>query len=307
VLRRIVGRAFAPRSVDAVEPRIAAAAHELLDRAQGELDVIDELAYPLPITTIAALLGVAAQRWADFVRWAEAITSFAGTFTADPARRAAFATALDELGTYFREVIERHRRTPTDDIIGALVAAEPDGTALTTDELIDFCALLLINGHETTKTLIVNAVLCLQRDPALLARLRADPALLPATIEEVMRFLPPFGGTDRFTTTATSIAGHDVAAGARVVPIIVSANRDPRVFDRPHHFVPDRDPNPHLSLGHGVHFCLGAHLARREARIVLEAMLARLPGEWALPDERFTTETTPVGIDVTGLALRWDG
>jgi cytochrome P450 len=281
--------------------------HELLDRAQDELDVIDGLAHPLPIATIAALLGVEPQRRADFVRWAEAISSFAGSFTADPARRAAFATALDELGTYFREVIERHRRTPTDDVIGALVAAEPDGAALGTDELVDFCTLLLINGHETTRTLVVNAVLCLQRDPVLRARLRADPALVPAAVEEVLRLLPPFGGTDRFTTAATSIGGHAVAVGARVAGVVVSANRDPRVFDRPHRFVLGRDPNPHLSFGHGVHFCLGAHLARREARIAVEAVLARLPGEWALPAERFTTVTTPVGIDVTGLALRWDG
>ncbi|MGI5126071.1 cytochrome P450 [Pseudonocardia sp. CA-107938] len=307
VLRRIVSRAFTPRSVAAVEQRIVATAHGLLAGSRDELDVVVDLAHPLPIATISALLGVEAERQADFVRWAEAITSFAGAFATDPARRTAFVSAFAELGDYFRDVIEEHRRSPADDVIGALVAAEPDGTALSTDELVDFCALLLINGHETTRTLIVHTLLCLQRDPALLRRLRADPELVPAVVEEVLRLLPPIGGTDRFTTATTSIGGHTVEAGTRVVGMVVSANRDPRVFVRPHDLVPGRDPNPHLSFGHGVHFCLGAHLARCEVRAAVDAALARMPGEWWLPPDRFTTRRTPVGIDVTGMALKWGG
>ncbi|MFC4950486.1 hypothetical protein [Pseudonocardia sp. GCM10023141] len=132
VLRRIVSRAFTPRSIAALEERIAATAHELLDRAGPRLDVVEGFAYPLPIATIGALLGVEAARQPDLVRWTEAITSFAGSFAADERRRAAFAAAVRGLGTYLRDVVEQHRRHPTDDVIGALIAAEPDGTRLST-------------------------------------------------------------------------------------------------------------------------------------------------------------------------------
>lgn len=263
--------------------------------------MIDRLGHPLPVHTIATLLGVEPARQPDFVRWTEAITSFAGAFTQDPARRAAFETARTELTDYFQEAFAARRARPRDDIISVLLAAEPDGTRLTEDELLNFCTLLLINGHQTTRTLLVNTVLCLSAHPDAPAALRADPALLPGAIEEVLRFLPPTGGTDRFTTVPANIAGHAIEAGSRVIIMILSANRDPRMFTEPNRFRPDRAPGHHLSFGHGVHFCLGAHLARHQVAIATGLLLHRLPGPWSV--SRIETARTPVGIDVLDLAL----
>ncbi|MFC3449276.1 cytochrome P450 [Amycolatopsis speibonae] len=280
VLRRIVSQVFTPRAVASLEPVITAKVHALLDAAGPDFDLIGEVAYPLSVHTIAGLLGVRSSRWPDFVRWTEAITSFFGTFTADEARRTAFDRALAEMSAFFREESER-----PSGIIATLMASD-----LTEDEVLGFCALLLINGHETTKSLLVNSVLCLASRP--------KPADLRRAVEEVLRYLPPTGGTDRFVTRPTTLGGRELQPGQRVVAMITAANRDPEVFADPHTFDPDRAANPHLSFGHGVHFCLGAHLARMEVRIALAALLER--------SRRITdldTHRTPVGIDVVKLAL----
>ncbi|MFF4189854.1 cytochrome P450 [Nonomuraea sp. NPDC001831] len=301
LLRRLVSRAFTPRAIQSLLPSITDTVRTQLAGVDGELDVIGRLGHPLPVRTVAALLGVEPDRQPDFVRWTEAITSFAGAFSEDPARRAAFRAAHAELAEYFGEVFAEHRTRPRGDVIGALLTAEPDGSRLSDEELLDFCTLLLVNGHESTRTLLVNALLCLAAHPEAPARLRADPWLVPAAVEEVLRFLPPVGGTDRFTTGPARIAGHPVEAGRRVVAMVLSANRDPRVFAEPHVFRLDRTPNEHLSFGHGVHFCLGAHLARHEVAIAVHALLHRFPGPWSL--SRIAIGRTPVGIDVLDLAL----
>ncbi|MET9344727.1 cytochrome P450 [Nonomuraea sp. NPDC003804] len=144
-------------------------------------------------------------------------------------------------------------------------------------------------------------MLCLAAHPDALARLRADPGLVPDAIEEVLRFLPPIGGADRFTTGPAGIAGHAIGTGQRVIAMVLSANRDPRVFAEPEEFRPDRTPNEHLSFGHGVHFCLGAHLARYELAVAVHALLRRFPGPWSVG--RIATERTPVGIELLDLAL----
>ncbi|TDD75371.1 cytochrome P450 [Actinomadura darangshiensis] len=301
LLRKLVSRAFTPRATQTLLPSITDTVRAQLAGVDGELDVIGRLGHPLPVRTISALLGVEPVRQPDFVRWTEAITSFAGSFTQDPARRAAFRTARAELSAYFREVFADRRDRPRDDIISVLLAAEPDGSRLTDDELLNFCALLLINGHETTRTLLVNTVLCLTAHPDALAELRANPDLVPTAIEEVLRFLPPIGGTDRFTTGPAGIAGHAIDPGQRVIAMILAANRDPRVFADPDRFRPDRAPGEHLSFGRGVHFCLGAHLARHQVAIAVRALLHRRPGPWSVG--RIDTARTPVGIDVLDLAL----
>ncbi len=279
-LRRIVSQVFTPRAVSALEPSIAAKTHALLASAGATFDLIGEMAYPLAVHTIASLLGVRPSRWPDFVRWTEAITSFFGTFTADETRQVAFHQALTEMGAYFRAEFAR----PTG-IIATLTASD-----LTEEELINFCTLLLINGHETTKTLLVNAVLCLAAQP--------KPADLRPAVEEVLRYLPPTGGTDRFVTRPTTLGGQELQPGQRVVAMITAANRDPEVFADPHTFDPDRTTNPHLSFGHGIHFCLGAHLARMQVRLALTALLDR-PRRIVDLD----THRTPVGIDVLELTL----
>jgi hypothetical protein len=261
-----------------LEPLITARVHALLASAGSTFDLIGEVASPLSVHTIADLLGV--QRLPDFVRWTEAITSFFGMFTADEARQTAFHQAVAEMSAYFRAESER----PTG-IIATLTASD-----LTEDELINFCTLLLINGHETTKTLLVNAILCLASQP--------KPADIGLAVEEVLRYLPPTGGTDRFVTRPTTLGGHELQPGQRVVAMITAANRDPEVFADPHTFDPDRTANPHLSFGHGIHFCMGAHLARMQVRIALTALLDR---PWQIAD--LDTHRTPVGIDVLKLTL----
>ncbi|MEO6086973.1 MAG: cytochrome P450, partial [Umezawaea sp.] len=185
--------------------------------------------------------------------------------------------------------------------ITTLLAAEPDGTRLTDGELINFCTLLLVNGHETTAALVTHAVLWLGNDPVALADLRANPDLVPGAVAEVLRLLPPVGGTDRFATRRTTIGGHTVEAGQRVVVDVVAANRDPAVFADPHEFQPRRDPVRHLSFGRGIHFCLGAHLARLEAELGVRALLTRFPGPWRPPVADL--RRTPVGVDVVELTL----
>jgi cytochrome P450 len=283
-LRRIVSQVFTPRAMSSLEPLIAETADSLLARAGSTVDLINEVAYPLSVHTIAGLLGVEPSRWPDFAHWTEAITSFFGTFTADKAREAAFHQALAEMAAYFHEEFQRPRG-----IIATLHAAD-----LAAQELIDFCALLLINGHETTKTLLVNSVLCLACQP------KPRPGEIPGFIEEVLRYLPPTGGTDRFVTRPTVLDGQELLPGQRIVAMISAANRDPSVFPNPHRFDPTRSPNPHLSFGHGVHFCMGAHLARLEARIALTALLERgFP--WQITS--MATNRTPVGIDVVELTV----
>ena len=281
-LRRIVSQVFTPRAMESLEPSIAETAGSLLARVGTTIDVIHDVASPLAVHTIARLLGVKPSRWPDFVRWAEAITSFFGTFTDDDARRAAFHRALAEMAAYFHEEFQQPHG-----IIATLHAAD-----LTEQELIDFCALLLLNGHETTRTLLVNAVLCLATHE------RPQPEELPGAVEEVLRYLPPTGGTDRFVTRPTVLDGQDLQPGQRVVAMITAANRDPSVFPDPHRFDRTRSPNAHLSFGHGIQFCLGAHLARLEARIALTALIARgFP--WHIAG--IATTRTPVGIDVVAL------
>jgi len=225
---------------------------------------------------------------AAFIRWTDAITSFFG----QPEARPAFTEAVAELRDYLRTV------PASDGIVAALRAS-----GLTADEIVNLAALLLINGHETTKTLLVNAVLCLAEHPSQLAALRAEPDLVPSAIEEVLRFRPPAGGTDRFTTRAGTLGGQPFAAGQRIIVSISAANRDPAVFPAPDTFDVRRSPNPHLSFGHGIHFCLGAHLARRQAAVALRAMLARLPGPWSV--DGLVTRDSPVGTDVLALRLVW--
>jgi cytochrome P450 len=254
----------------------------VLGRVGSSFDLINEVAYPLAIHTIAGLLGVESSRWRDFARWAEAITSFFGAFATQELRQAAFEQALAEMEAYFHAEFERPRG-----IIATLVAAD-----LTEQELVNFCTLLLINGHETTKTLLVNAVLCLASRP------KPTVDELPGVIEEVLRYLPPTGGTDRFVTRPAVLDGEELRPGQRVVAMITAANRDPLVFRDPHRFDPTRSPNPHLSFGHGVHFCMGAQLARLETRIALTALL-----EFPWQITALETNRTPVGIDVLKLTL----
>jgi cytochrome P450 len=302
-LRSLVTQAFTPKAVDALAPRIAALTDELLEgiAARGSADLIKELAYPLPVIVIAELMGIPPQDRERFKQWSDVIVSQTRTGSENEDHHA----ATMEMTEYFLALIDQRRSRPGQDLISTLLAAEIDGQKLTVPELLGFCALLLVAGNETTTNLIGNAVLCLAEYSGTMDRLLTEPALLPQAIEEVLRFRSPVQSMYRTAVAETTLGGELIPAGAPIVAWIGSANRDERQFQRPAEFDVDRGQNRHLAFGHGVHFCLGAPLARLEARIALGALLSRLPGlflDQGAPLERM--ESTII-YGLKGLPVRW--
>lgn len=269
-LRALVSQSFTPRVVAQLEPRITAIVQALLDQvaARGEMDLVDELAFPLSILVIAELLGVPSSDRELFRAWS---VESAGL---DPARR---VVALQELAHYFRELITQRRQEPREDLVSALLRAEIAGECLPEEELLGICLLLLIAGHETTIGLISNAVVCLDEHPESLQELTVYQELLPSAIEEVLRYRGVVHLTSRVALVDTTLAGQQIKAGDKVVPFFAAANLDERQFRQANTFDIRRTPNRHLGFGHGIHFCLGAPLARLEARIALGMLLERFP------------------------------
>ncbi|MFJ9853449.1 cytochrome P450 [Streptomyces sp. NPDC101150] len=274
--RTLISQAFTARTVSGLEPRITEIVHELLDEAEGaeRFDLVRTLSFPLPVTVIAALLGVSADDRPLFRKWADDMFSANFDKPFDPARIKEVEDAAVPMHDYLLEHVRLRRKEPKDDLITRLVQAELDGERLDDEEAVTFAALLLIAGHVTTTLLVNNAVRCLDENPHLFASLRADPAGIPALVEEVLRYRPPFLGVPRMTTEDVVLGGETVPAGSVVVPSLLAANRDPARFPDPDRFDPARD-NTHIAFGHGIHFCLGAPLARMEARIALGILLDR--------------------------------
>jgi cytochrome P450 len=268
-LRSLVAQAFTPKAVAELEPAIRKLAHQLLDAVieQGEMDAIKDFAAPLPLLMINQILGVPKEDQPQVRQWCMAYVQ---------ATTPAAWQARSDLLAYFNNLQELRRKAPQDDLISALLAAQIDGQHLTAAEVSGFCLLLIIAGNETTKNLIGNALLCFDEYPAALAQIYAEPALLPGAIEEVLRYLSPTPSFPRVARVDTLIEGQTVKAGQWVMSWMMSANRDPQVFPDPNRFDIQRSPNPHISFGAGVHFCLGAPLARLEARVGLSAMFERL-------------------------------
>ena len=307
-LRDLVNAAFTPRRVAALEPRLAAITSELLDDAlgSGRLDIIDDLAYPLPVIIIAELLGVPPADRALFRRWSDLIVRYLGQELVETALPDDLLQAQTEFREYFGEGIEEHRRRPSDDLISALLAAEIDGATLTPEELLTFCILLLVAGNQTTTYLIGNAVRCLIEHPAEAERVRADRSLIPSLIEEALRFRSPVQATLRFVKRETQLGGQTLPADARLVLWLASANRDAAEFPDPDRFDATRQPNRHLSFGLGVHFCLGAPLARLEAKVALDALLRRLPAFTRANDDPYEPVENFVMHGVRHLPLALD-
>ena len=294
-LRTLVSQAFTPRVVEGLAPRIQALVAQLLDAVadQDRFDLVESLAYPLPIIVIAELLGIPAEEHLLFQEWASVL--FSGDQLGEAPDAADIERALEaiaptvrEMNGYMLEHIGNRRAHPGDDLTSRLIAAEVDGVGLRDQQMVGFVALLLVAGHVTTTALLGNAIVTFDRNPGTNEALRADPGLLPGAIEEVLRWLPPFPELGRRVARPVVLGGHELPADTMVMTHLGAANRDPSRLGTPDVFDVTRNPNPHLTFGHGIHFCFGAPLARLEARIALRAL-----------QKRFRTLTIPSYEDVT--------
>ena len=275
-LRGLVSQVFTPRMVEKMEPRFREIAAELLDPilAKGECDLVEALTYPLPVIVISEILGVDPAHRADFKRWSDGVVSGAGgNPNADP--ESIDGGVFAEMRDYFERMCEERRQRPREDLISGLVQAEIDGEKLTFNELFQMLLLLLVAGNETTTNLIGNAMLEFMDQPAELARVEANHALIPSAVEEVLRFNSPVQGTMRRAARDIEFHGRQVKQGQGMVVFIGAANRDPKQFADPLTFDVSRTPNKHLAFGMGIHFCLGAPLARLEAKIALDELFKR--------------------------------
>jgi pimeloyl-[acyl-carrier protein] synthase len=277
-LRNLVNKAFTPRMVEQLRPRIESISANLVERLaeRPEADLVAELAYPLPVIVIAELLGVPTDHRERFQEWSAVLVRGLDPFVDAETEQAVFE-ARQALAGFLREVIDERRHEPADDLITAMIAAREKGDLLDERELVAMCNLLLVAGHETTVNLIAGGTLALLRDRDQLELLRAQPELARTAVEELLRFSPPVQWTGRVAAAGLEIDGRRVEPGQTVVGILAAANRDPAVFDEPDRLDVTRDPNPHLSFGRGIHFCLGAPLARLEAQVALPMLLGRFP------------------------------
>ncbi len=277
-LRRLVSRDFTPRRIRELEPRIREIAAGLLDEVarKGEFEVMADLANPLPVMVIAEMLGVAPEHYATFKHWSDTIVAGDNTLPGTP-MPPEFHDARDKLREYFTAEIEKRRGAPGPDLISALVAAHEESDALDADELLAFVLLLLLAGNETTTNLIGNGMLALGRHPDALAALRRNRELVPRAIEEILRYDGPVQSTVRFPREDVSLGGTRIPAGTGCFVILAAANRDPSQFTEPEKFNITREPNDHVAFGEGIHFCIGAPLARLEGAIALGTVLDRFP------------------------------
>jgi cytochrome P450 len=276
-IRGLVSKAFTPRRIAELTPHIEGICERILDQAaeRGELDVVSELGFELPVTVICELMGVPLEDRHRFGPWANAASRLLDSEAlTDEEFQAGVAAAL-QFSEYFTGLFAERRRSPGDDLISALLAVEEAGDQLSPDELMSITMLLFIAGHETTMNLIGNATVTLLGHPDQLALLRREPNLLGSAVEEVLRFDGPVHLTGRISTCETTLAGTTIPQGSLVMTLLSAANRDPAEFDRPDEFIIDRSEPHHLTFSHGIHFCLGASLARAEGRVAIGQLLSR--------------------------------
>jgi cholest-4-en-3-one 26-monooxygenase len=283
-LRKLVNRGFTPRMVSLLEPRVRELTEQLVDQvaARGASDLVRDFAVPLPLYIIADMLGIRREDFDRFHDWSDRLIAVAGNYD-DLAKVEDSSRAYVEYGTYLKDVFEERRGAPREDLVTILVQAQQDGMlaedeeAMENDEIVMFMTLLLVAGNETTRNAISGGMLALMENPEERDLLRRRPELIDSAVEEILRYVSPIICFRRTATQATAIRGQAISAGERVLMLYQSANRDEAVFADAERFRVARDPNPHVAFGIGTHFCLGANLARMELRVMVQALVERLP------------------------------
>lgn len=287
-LRDLVNQAFTPRAIEALAPRIQEIADDLLSShlAKGQIRMVHDLATPLPVIVIAELIGVPTSDRDKFKEWSD-IQVKGARDDSDEAFQELMAEKAknhEELSNYFTAIMEQRRVQPEDDLISLLLAAEIDGQKLTDKEIVGFCILLLAAGNETTTNLITNGVRILAEQPQLQQQLREHPEMIQTAVEETLRYYPPIVAIGRVAKETVELGGQTIQAGDQVISWVGSANRDEQKFADADTFVPNRKPNQHMGFGFGIHFCLGAPLARLEGRVVLQTLLNHMEHIQLVPD-----------------------
>jgi len=278
-LRGVMNTAFTSRAIESREPVIQNLVDRLLDAIVpvGRTDLIADFAYPLPAAVIAGMLGASADDLDRIKRWSDDLAAFVGSALATPDKRTRAQVAMVDMSTYFRTLVTARRAEPREDMMSALLAGEGRADGLTEDELVATCVLLLFAGHETTTNLIGNGLVALLRHPSELAALAAEPLLAGSAVEELLRYDGPTQAVTRIAVEDVELRGRQIRRGARVFLNLSAANRDPEQFADPEDLDVRRPDNRHIAFGHAIHFCVGAPLARLEARLAIPAVLRRLP------------------------------
>ncbi len=304
-LRNLVSKAFTPRMVRQMEPRVQAIAEALIDNVadQGNMDLVGDFAFHLPTIVISELLGVPVEYREKFRAWANAAVMPA----MDEAAQAEAMRLMQEFLAFLQTFFADRRDNPRDDLTSALIQAEEDGDRLSQQELFSMLFLLIVAGHETTVSLIGNAMVALWHHPDQLALLQQEPGLMKTAVEELLRYDGPVERTfNRWAAEDMEIGGETLPKGSVVIPIISAANRDPRQFENPEQLDVTRQPNPHMAFGKGVHYCVGAPLARMEAEIALSTLLRRLPTiQPAIPLDQLRWRLAPMFRSLEALPVQW--
>jgi cytochrome P450 len=279
LLRGLVAKAFTPQVIEGLRPAIKAIVDEMLTAVEGggQMDVVRDLAFPLPAMVIATMLGVPRKDMDAFRAWTSDVFTLLGAGVATDDAVETGHRGVVGLQQFFQHLIAERRQTPTDDLLSRLIGVEEQGTVLSEEELVSTCALLLVAGHETTTHLIGNSVLALLRNPVELQKLRKNPGLIEGAVEEFLRYEGPIYMLSRRATEDVEVGGVKIRANEIVVGLIHAGNRDPAVFEDPDRLDVTRKGARNLALGHGIHYCIGAALARLEAQVALSAIITRLP------------------------------
>jgi cytochrome P450 len=306
-LRGLVNRAFTPKAVNALRPRVEEVVAEQLDeiRDQGTVDLIRDFAFPIPAVVIAELMGVPASERDLFKGWSDSIMAlvFGAAGVAD--RREHAQQSLQELASYLHDLVRQYRKDPGENLISDLTVAQDADDRLSDDEIVSTCVLVLFGGHETTTNLIGNGIRSLLHHPDQLARLLADPGLLTSSIEELLRYDGPSKMEVRRAAEAIELRGQAIGEGDQIYFVQASANRDPDAFDNPNALDLARTPNRHCGFGFGVHYCLGAPIARLEGSIAIDALIRHLPG-LRLGDEPEVWHPTLISRGMRSFTVDWD-